>query len=242
MDRLLIALVALSLVFSGCFLLEEEEEENVTENVTPPPPPPPPNPGIAITSPTEGETILMEGETSDVTLVLSSQNLVLMPPGGTKQTGEGHFRLTLDGTVMGTFASKIHVIEGLGPGSHTLEVELLHNDGTSYMPRIAKQVTFTLEQQEPEEYEPQEYNVIMKDFEYEPASLTVKQTDSVTWVNEGNFPRSATCFKDGAEVFNTGVLGPGQSRTLAFNDVLECEYYSTTHPPMKGTLTVESNE
>lgn len=241
MNRLLIVFLTLSLVFSGCFLFGEEQVENVTENVTPPPPPPPPVPVVSITSPGTGETVTVPAGGGDVTLILSTQNLLLKPPGGLQKVGEGHFKLFVDGAETETFNSKIYSISGLAVGEHTVGVELVHNDGASYVPRIYKDVIFTVEEEAPDVYVPQEYEVTIKDFEYQPASITVKQTDSVTWVNKGSFPRSATCFLGGKEVFNTGVLGPGQSKTLTFSDLLECEYYSTTHPIMKANIKVESN-
>lgn len=241
MRLLLLALMVLGVVLSGCMFLGEEEQ-NVTPNVTPPPPPPPPTPSFMITSPGSGEVLIVPEETADVTLVISTQNLLLKPPGGTEKVGEGHFSLMINGVSGGTFSSKIKVLGGLELGTHTVEVELLNNEGTSYYPRIAQEVTFTLEQEEPEVYVPKEHTVKILDFEYQPSSITVKQTDSVTWVNEGSFPRSATCFADGTEVFDTGVFGPGESAAVTFNDVMECEYYSLTHMVMKGTITVESNE
>jgi plastocyanin len=220
-----------------------QEEVNVTENVTPPPPPPPPpTPSFTIASPTQGEVLMVEEEGDDVTIVMSTTNLLLKSPGGAKKVGEGHFTVAVDDGSAETTSSKLHVLTGLELGDHTVVVELLHNDGTSYFPRLSQQVSFTIEQEEPDVYVPQTHTVTIKDFDYEPSSLTIKQTDSVTWVNEGSFPRSATCFIDGAEVFNTGVFGNGASATITFNDIMECEYYSTTHPVMKGTLIVVSNE
>jgi plastocyanin len=233
--------MALSILLSGCFFLAQEE--NVTQNVTPPPPPPPPPASsFTITSPTNGEVVMAQEETGDVTVIMSTNNLMLRPEGGAKKAGEGHFEFTLDGEDAGTAASKIYTLSALELGSHSLEVELVHNDGTSYVPRIFRSVSFTLEQEEPEVYVPQEHTVTIKDFDYEPQDLTVKQTDSVTWVNEGNFPRTATCFLDGQEMFSTGVLANGESATITFDDIMECEYYSTTHPIMKGNLEVISNE
>jgi plastocyanin len=78
-------------------------------------------------------------------------------------------------------------------------------------------------------------------FEYNPESITINRTDSVTFVNVGNYPESATCFLDGKEVFDTDVLGPGASITLAFNELLSCEYYSVTYSFVKGQITVQPN-
>jgi len=241
MRQILFSLMLLSVVLSGCFLMAEEEV-NVTENETPPPPPPTPVPSFTITSPSNGEVVIVQDETGDATLVMSTQNLLLRAPGGAKKVGEGHFKFTVDGTSAGTGNSKIHVLSGLSLGSHTVEVELVHNDGTSYVPRIMRTLSFTVEQAVPEVYEPENYEVSIRDFEYNPASITVKQTDTITWTNDGAFPRSATCFIDGKQIFDTGVLGPGQSKTITMDSLGTCEYYATTHRAMTGTVTVESNE
>ncbi|MBU0532405.1 hypothetical protein KKB44_02835 [Candidatus Micrarchaeota archaeon] len=243
MRHILFALMIASLVLSGCFFFGEEEM-NVTENETLPPPlPPTPIPVFSITSPMSGEVLLVDGETGDATLTLSTQNLLLRAPGtATKKVGEGYFALTVDGVSQETFSNKVYVVTGLELGEHTVEVELLHNDGTPYIPQITQEVSFTLEQEEPEVYVPQQYTVKVKDFEYEPASITVKVSDSITFVNEGNFPRSATCFIGGKQKFDTGIIASGKSATITLTEEMECEYYATTHALMKGTIVVESNE
>jgi len=240
MRLLILMLVLVSVILSGCMLFQAEE--NITENVTPPPPPPVVKPSFTITSPLSGELLMVPADSPDVTITMSTENLVLASPGGAAKNGEGHFKITVDGGESTTSASKMYVVSGLSFGTHTVEVELLNNDGTSYSPRIAKDVTFTLEEEKPPEYVPQEYTVIVKNFEYDPPEITVKVSDSITFVNEGSFPRSATCFLNGAEIFDTKVLATGESATITFTKAMECEYYSTTHMAMKGKVIVESNE
>jgi len=105
---------------------------------------------------------------------------------------------------------------------------------------ITDSVTFTIEKETPPEYVPQQYSVSIKDFAYEPDELTIKVGDSVTFSNEGGFPRSATCFEGSTQVFDTKVLSAGQSATVTFDRIVDCEYYSTTYRAMTGRLTVES--
>lgn len=241
MKSLVLVLLLASITLTGCVIFEEEV--NVTENVTPPPPPPPPpTPSFTITSPLSGELVMVQTAPGDVNLVMSTSNLILRPKGGSKKIGEGHFRITLDNGASDTSNSKIYVISGVEEGSHTVEVELLHNDGTSYSPRISKTVTFSVEEEEPEVYVPQEYTVKIKDFAYEPAELTVTVSDKVTFVNEGAFPRSATCFINGKEIFDTDILATGKSATLTMDQAIECEYYATTHRAMTGKITVKAIE
>lgn len=239
MKSLVLLLLMASVALTGCVIWEEQTE--VPQNETPAPPPPPPNPVVSISSPSDGDVIMIAEETTDVTILMNTQNLVLRPSGGSKKIGEGHFKVTLNGESEDV-ATKVYVISGLGPGDYSVEVELLHNDGTSYTPRIVKTVDFTIEMEEPEEYVPQEYTVELKDFEYDPDDLTVMVSDEVTFVNKGSFPRSATCFIDGVQIFDTGVLGSGASKTITMQKPVECEYYSTTYKLMTGNIKVEPLE
>jgi plastocyanin len=239
MKSLILVLLA-CLTMTGCVMFEEQV--NVTENVTEPPPPPPaPTPSFSISSPLSGELVMIAEEYGDINLVMSTSNLILRPDGGMKKIGEGHFMISIDGELPVKSSSKIFVIPAMTAGEHNVEVELVHNDETSYSPKIVQSVSYTVEQEEPEEYVPQEYTVDVQDFTYEPESLTVKVSDKVTFTNKGNFPRSATCFIGGSEVFDTEVIASGDSVTITMNRIMECEYYSITHMAMKGTIKVESN-
>lgn len=237
MRLLVIGLILVSLMIAGC--AGAEQDQNLT-NVTPPPPPAK-TPVVTILSPAQGEVLYSTGDTADMTLSVSIQNLLLRSPGGQASEGQGHFKVTIDGGDPYTVTTKNYVISGLEYGEHTLELELLNNDLTPYSPAISQQVTFTLEVEAPAEYVPQDYSVEIEDFTYEPETLTVKVSDRVTFVNVGAFPRSATCFVDGKEVFDTGVLGPDQSATVTMDQVAECEYYATTHRAMTGMLIIENN-
>ena len=230
-------LILVSLMIAGC--AGPEQEQNLT-NVTPPPPPAK-TPVVSILSPAEGEVLYATGETADITLSVSIQNLLLRAPGGQISAGQGHFKVTIDGGDPHTVTTKNYVIRGLTLGEHTLELELLNNDLTAYSPVIKQQTTFTIEEEVPAEYVPQEYTVNIEDFTYDPDTMTVKVSDTVTFVNVGAYPRSATCFVDGKEVFDTGVLGPDQSATVTMDQVAECEYYATTHRAMTGMLIIENN-
>lgn len=238
MRLLVLGLIVVSLMLAGC--AGPEPVQNVTNET--PPAPPAPTPVVTVLSPASGEVLYSSSDPADVTLSISIQNLLLRPPGGQASAGQGHFRLTVDGGEPQTVTTKNYVISGLALGDHTLQLELLNNDRTPYSPAVTRQVTFTIEQEVPAEYVPQEYTVDIQDFSYDPDTLTVKVSDSVTFVNVGAYPRSATCFVDGKQVFDTGVLGPGQSKTITLEQAVECEYYATTHRAMTGTLVIESSE
>jgi len=220
---------------------EQPKEDGTEEPVVPEPPPSVIKPSFRITAPSDGEIIYTDGDTGEVTLSMSTQNLILKQPSGKANNGEGHFSITIDNDEVVDIASKVYTMENLELGYHEVSVELVNNDGSSYSPRITNYVSFTIEREAPDVYVPQTYTVKIKDFSYEPAQITVKATDSVTFVNQGNYPRSATCFIEGKQMFDTGVIGSGKSVTVTMDKVMECEYYSTTHMAMKGHIVVESN-
>ena len=83
---------------------------------------------------------------------------------------------------------------------------------------------------------------------YDPLPGTIKRGNSVTWMNEDSLPHTATSGNPDngeeaqtGEIFDTGILGPGQSsEEITINANAETyEYYCTLHPYMKGQLTVE---
>ncbi len=237
MKYIILTMLFMSVMFSGCIFGEEQVVEN--ETVAPPPPPPPKVPTFAITGPLDGEVMIIPEEGGEASLILSSQDLVLKPPGGAKKVGEGHYRITINGEST-EFAGRIYNFE-IDQGEYNVEVELMHNDRTAYFPSIRRSVSFSVQYAEPEVYVPQEYKVAINDFSYDPAELTVMVSDTVTFENKGAYPRSATCFVNGKQVFDTGVLAPKASKTITANAPFECEYYSTTHRAMTGTLVSESN-
>ncbi|VVC02901.1 Uncharacterised protein [Candidatus Bilamarchaeum dharawalense] len=239
MRLVILSLLVFGMLLAGCFTPPPEQNQTNETNTTDQNTTVYKNPSFTIVSPTSGEVILTQENVADVTLSLNTQNLVLKQPGGVPKKGEGHFKVTVDNNPAITVTSKNYVIAGLAVGEHTVKVALWTNDQKSY--GMDKQVTFIVEKEIPPPYVPKDYTVTIKDFSYEPADLTVKVSDRVTFVNTGNFPRSATCFIDGKQVFDTNVLGHGQNVTLTMNQMLNCEYYSVTHPIMKGRVIVESN-
>jgi LPXTG-motif cell wall-anchored protein len=80
-------------------------------------------------------------------------------------------------------------------------------------------------------------SVTIADFSFSPASLTINQGDTVTWVNNGPTPHSATA-NDGS--FNTGVLKAGASGSHTFGQAGTFSYYCQPHPYMKATIVVQA--
>ena len=250
MKMLVLGLILVSLLISGCTIFGGQQQPNLTNNTTAPPPPPPAKtPSFSISAPGDGTllTIAATDNSTDVELTLSSQNLVLKQPGGAAKKGEGYFMLTVDGGEGITLTTKTYTIAGLTPGNHTIKVDLYNNDRTPYSPSQSKEVTIEIQREAPAVYVPQNLTVSIEagdkvgTEDYNPSNLTVKIGDSVTWVNNGSVPQSATCSQGGKIIFDTKTLGPGQSATIAFNDLLECDYYSSLFRAMVGHISVVSN-
>jgi plastocyanin len=70
---------------------------------------------------------------------------------------------------------------------------------------------------------------------YTPMSVTVTVGDSVTWENVGDQPHTATA-DDGS--WDTDVIDPGDSASIAFDTAGKYTYYCVPHPWMKGTVIV----
>jgi LPXTG-motif cell wall-anchored protein len=79
--------------------------------------------------------------------------------------------------------------------------------------------------------------VTIADFSFSPGSLTINPGDTVTWVNNGPTPHSATA-NNGS--FNTGILKAGQSGSHTFDQAGTFTYYCQPHPFMKGTIVVQA--
>jgi plastocyanin len=71
---------------------------------------------------------------------------------------------------------------------------------------------------------------------YSPASVSVAVGDTVTWANNGQAQHSATA-DDGS--FDTGVFGPGGTRSKTFNKAGTFSYFCTVHgQSQSGTVRV----
>jgi|SRR5687768_2357619 len=82
-------------------------------------------------------------------------------------------------------------------------------------------------------------SVTISDFSYSPGTITINQGDTVTWVNNGPTPHSAT---SSSGAFDTGIYPKGQSRSHTFNEAGTFAYICTPHPFMKGTVVVQASQ
>jgi LPXTG-motif cell wall-anchored protein len=80
-------------------------------------------------------------------------------------------------------------------------------------------------------------SVTITDFEFTPATITVDEGDTVTWVNKGPTLHTATA-EDGS--FDTGNLDKGESGSATFTSAGTIPYICTPHPFMKGKVVVRA--
>lgn len=71
---------------------------------------------------------------------------------------------------------------------------------------------------------------------FEPAEITVKVGDKVTWRNTGSIPHNAIA-DDGQ--FRSPIFGEGKTYSFTARKAGEIRYVCTLHPGMDGTITVE---
>ena len=70
---------------------------------------------------------------------------------------------------------------------------------------------------------------------FSPNPVEVKVGETVTWINDDSGRHTVTS-KDG--VFDSGMMGKGQSFSYTFDTAGEYPYYCEPHPNMVGTVVV----
>lgn len=78
--------------------------------------------------------------------------------------------------------------------------------------------------------------VLISNFSFNPATLTIKAGDSVTFTNNDSVGHSVVA-DDGS--FDTGILAQGQSKTLVFSKAGTFAYHCSVHPSMKAAIVVQ---
>jgi plastocyanin len=70
---------------------------------------------------------------------------------------------------------------------------------------------------------------------FSPNPVEVKVGETVTWINDDSGRHTVTS-KDG--VFDSGMMGKGQSFSFTFDKAGEYQYFCEPHPNMVGTVVV----
>ena len=82
-----------------------------------------------------------------------------------------------------------------------------------------------------------EVSVEIKDFAFNPATLTIAAGTTVTWTNNDTTAHTVTA-ADGS--FDSGNLAPGDSFSFTFEDAGTFDYVCSYHPNMQGSVEVEA--
>jgi plastocyanin len=80
------------------------------------------------------------------------------------------------------------------------------------------------------------YTVTIKNFAFQPSTLTVGKGTTVTWVNEDSVGHTVTS-NDG-KFPSSGNLNNGDTYRVQFNDPGSYGYHCAPHPFMTGTINV----
>jgi plastocyanin len=83
----------------------------------------------------------------------------------------------------------------------------------------------------------QSKTVVIQNFSFKPAHITIKRGTRVTWINKDTSPHTATA-KNGNS-FDSGLLRKGQRYSHTFKSAGKKPYFCKIHPHMKGSVTVE---
>ena len=79
------------------------------------------------------------------------------------------------------------------------------------------------------------WSVNIGDNFFDPPQAAVEPGSTITWTNKGDEPHTVTA-DDGS--FDSGVLNPGDSYTVAFDGQGTVTYHCAIHPEMRGSVTV----
>ena len=76
---------------------------------------------------------------------------------------------------------------------------------------------------------------------YIPSKISIRQGESVTWLNEDAAFHSVTSgtYENPNGMFDSGYLDPNESFSIKFEESGTFDYFCTLHPWMKGKVVVE---
>lgn len=78
--------------------------------------------------------------------------------------------------------------------------------------------------------------IVIENFSFKPATLTVKAGTKVTWVNRDDVPHTAT---DTDKRFNSGALDTDDQFSFTFEKPGTYDYFCALHPKMTGRVVVK---
>ncbi len=85
---------------------------------------------------------------------------------------------------------------------------------------------------------PSSVTVSIKNFAFNPQTLTVKKGTKVTWVNDDTAAHTVT--SDSGSLLNSSTLSPGQSFSFTFENIGTENYHCNIHRMMKAAVIIEN--
>jgi len=79
--------------------------------------------------------------------------------------------------------------------------------------------------------------VLIKNFSFKPAHITIKRGTKVRWINKDSHPHTATA--NNGRSFDSGRLAKGQRYTHTFKSAGKKPYHCEIHPFMRGSVVVK---
>ncbi len=86
---------------------------------------------------------------------------------------------------------------------------------------------------------PAAVDVVIDNFAFGPATLTVPRGSTVTWTNKDDDPHTVVSDGGDPKLFKSGALDTDDHFTFTFNDAGTFKYFCTIHPRMQGTVIVQ---
>jgi plastocyanin len=87
---------------------------------------------------------------------------------------------------------------------------------------------------------PQTHTVEMLDFEFSPGTITIKNGDTVTWINKGKGPHYVMT-ASGKRILDSKIVPSGESWSYTFNITGTHYYFSPVYEAMSGKVIVEED-
>ena len=84
------------------------------------------------------------------------------------------------------------------------------------------------------------HTVVMQEMRFSPPTLRIQQGDTIVFRNDDLVPHTATAKQH--EVFDSGIIPPGESWTFAPKFHATVPYVCTFHPMMEGRIEVTSRQ
>ncbi|MCR9138268.1 MAG: plastocyanin/azurin family copper-binding protein [Alphaproteobacteria bacterium] len=80
---------------------------------------------------------------------------------------------------------------------------------------------------------PENHDITIKSFKFEPQHIVVKVGDTIGWTNEDLAPHTATAI---SADWDTGKIVRGETRSVKVTEGMDTSYFCAFHPHMKGTI------